>query len=174
MRFNQYFRQCFCLTLSVLLFTSFFLAGCGGKVPSTLKLLGIKEIKPCTLGLKLEPGESCRYVDSNEDFSFDFIFYVPARRFGHGAGFHAGTVKTPSGTYPIGGVAMSGGVISNRLSNDLIVTINKTGAQICVGQVTVQDYRDFDLAVTQKCFSASRNSDGSWTVNRLPLPAGSK
>lgn len=170
MRFNHYVMQCFCLTLSVLLFTSIFLAGCGGKVPHTLKLFGIKEIKPCTLGLKLEPGEGCRYDDSNEDFSFDFIFFVAA----DGAGFHAGTVKTPSGTYPIGGMAMSGGRISNQLSNDLIVTINETSAQICVGQVAVQDYRDFDLAATQKCFSASRNSDGSWTVKGLPLPTGSK
>ena len=173
MRFNQNVRQYLYLILPVLLFTSIFLAGCGGKVPPTLKLMGIREIKPCTLGLKLKPGEGCRYVDSNEDFSFDFIFYVPARRFGHGAGFHAGTVKTPSGTYPVGGVAMSGGVTSQRLSNDFILTINSTVAQISVGQVVVQDYKDFDPA-KKKYFSASRNSDGSWTVNRLPLPTGTK
>ena len=170
MKFNRNVRQCFCLTLSVLLFTSIFFAGCGSKkVPSTIELLGVKEIKPCTLGLKLKPGEGCRYVDSNEDFSFDFIFYVVA----NGAGFHAGTAKTPSRAYPVSGLAMSGGGISAGYFNDFILTINETDAQVCVGQVAIEDYRDFDLAA-RKCFSASKNRDGNWTVDRLPLLTGSE
>ena len=165
MRFNQNVKQSLCLTLPILLFTSIFLAGCGSKVPSTLKLLGIKEIKPCTLGLKLKPGEGCRYVANNEDFSFDFIFYV----FENGAGFHEGTVKTPSGTYPVAGVAMSGRTTSRQHSNDFKMIINSTVAQINVGHIVVQDYKDFDPA-KKKYFSASKNSDGSWTLNKLPLP----
>ena len=165
---RQYVTQCFCLTLSVLLFTSIFFTGCGGPVPDTLKLLGINEIKSCTLELELEPGTGCRYVANNEDFSFDFIFYVVES----GAGFK-GTVKTPTYSGPVGGLATSGGMITDPNGN-VKTTITSTVAEICVGQAVVQDYRDFDLAATQKCFSASRNSDGSWTVNRLPLPINSE
>lgn len=153
MRINQCVTQFFCFTLCGLLFTSIFFAGCGVKVPPTLKLLGIKEIKPCTVGLQLKPGEGCRYVANNKDLSFDFIFYVVEG----GAGF-TGTVKTPTYSGPVGGLATSGGMIRNE-NGDVKTIITSTVAEICVGP-----------AATQKCFSASRNSDGSWTVNRLPLP----
>ena len=62
----------------------------------------------------------------------------------------------------MGGLATSGGMITDQKGN-VKTTITSTVAEICVGQ-----------AVVQECFSASRNSDGSWTVDRLPLPINSE
>ena len=155
---RQYIPQCFYLPLSVLLLTSIFFTGCSNKIPPTLKLLGIKEINPCALNLKLKPGTSCRYVANNEDFSFDFIFYVVQ----NGAGF-TGTVKTPNYSGPVGGIVIGSGMITDT-NGDVKTTITSTLATICVGQPVEQKH-----ATTQKCFSAVRNRDGSWIVNNLPI-----
>lgn len=129
--------------------------------------MGIREIKPCTLELKLKPGEGCRYVANNNEYRFDFIFYVGE----NAAGFWVDTVKTPSSTYSkinsfgyFEQIALNGRpYVSPKKNNDLRIRIDLTDAQMCVSK-----------AEQEKCFSAIRNRDGSWTVNKLPLPTSSK
>ena len=129
---------------------------------------------PCTVGLTLKPGESCRYTDSNDDFSFDFIFSAIKG----GASFPYLDLKSPSGTFgPASGpTALNGGTAIQSYSGDSNITIAPARAAICLGR-SVFEIRGPGFAslppgqdLGQKCFSASKNSDGSWTIQQIPLP----
>ena len=159
MKYNQYLTPFFMITL-------LFLVSCHGTVS--------RNIMPCTVGLTLKPGENCRYTDSNKDFSFDFIFSAIKG----GASFPYLDLKSPSGTFgPASGpIATTGGTTVDDYGVWKI-NIDPTVAQLCSGR------SDFEIrsksgsvvrlpgrGLGQKCFSASKNSDGSWTIQQIPLP----
>ena len=129
----------FGFTLLILLISLLFLVSCGLGTPP-----------PCTVGLTLKPGESCRYVSSNDNFSFDFIFSVVEG----GVGFPRLALKSPSNTFDESPWALNGGTLYVDRGDGLQISINQAVAQMCL---------------EGKCFSASKNSDGSWTIKGIPL-----
>ena len=133
------------LQLFVCLMTFLVVAGCGGGS------------KMCTVGLTLKPGESCRYTDNDDDFSFDIEFSA----IDGGAKFPRVYVKSPDGTFgPTGGpAALHGGNAGVTIGDKTMIKIDSSTAKICSGQ-----------GLNQKCFTARSNSDGSWTITAIPLP----
>lgn len=140
-----------------------FFAGCGGK-PIPIK------VYPCKVGLTLKPGEGCRYTYKDKNYDLDFLFYVV----GMAAGFRDVNIKTPTTQVTSGGgLAEHGGAVRNSYGNDVQLEISGNMAYICID-------RELSINTTQggfsgkrysmgKCFTAERNSDGSWTVKSLPL-----
>ena len=132
------------LQLLICLMTFLVFAGCSGPM------------MPCTVGLTLKPGESCRYTNSDDDFSFDFIFSA----IDGGASFPHVHLKSPDGTYgPTSGPTARRGGESMVNNGNQMISINSSTAAICSGQ-----------GLNQKCFTARSNSDGSWTITGIPLP----
>lgn len=145
----------FYLPLFICLMMFCVVAGCG---PS--------KMMPCTVGLTLKPGESCRYTASDNDYSFDFVFSA----MDGGASFPKVYLKSPGGTYgPTGGpTALHGGTSTMRRFDDQAMSINSSTAAICLGSNIIEFMDRQDLK--RKCFTARSNPDGSWTIKELPLP----
>ena len=164
MRYNQYLTSLFMIAL-------LFLVSCHGMLNGQPR----GNIMPCTVGLTLKPGESCRYTNSNDDFIFDFIFSAIKG----GASFPYLDLKSPSlPRAPFGPTngptALNGGTATQSYSGDSNITIAPARAAICLGRSVFEirgpGFASLPPGLGQKCFSASKNSDGSWTIQQIPLP----
>ena len=131
------------LQLFICLMMFLVFAGCGSKMP-------------CTVGLTLKPGESCHYTDNDDDFSFDIEFSA----INGGASFPHVHLISPNAAYgPGDGPTARLGSESMVNNGDQMLSVNSSTAAICSGQ-----------GLNQKCFTARRNSDGSWTITGIPFP----
>ena len=138
--------------------------GCGKKPP-------IEKMTPCAVDLTLEPGESCRYTNSNDSLTFDFIFSV----LDGGIHFPRMYLKSPEGIYgPESGPIIVGGGTSSSGSGDKKIIINSSTVQVCSGGKILEikgasgSRIILPNRVGQKCFFATKNRNGSWTIKQLP------
>lgn len=110
--------------------------------------------QPATVGLKLQPGESCHYTAKGDGYSFDLTFHVTKEG---EASFKRIAVKSPTVNYVHEGGSWSivGGNIQISMF-DLKIEINPVVARVCAGE---------------KCFAATVKPKGNWMVSQLPFPA---
>lgn len=145
---------------TVLLLGMLIITGCGVKLPSL-------EVYPAEVGLKLKTGEACRYTYKDDKYDLNFLFAVISS---NGASFADVNIKTPENHITSGGTALNGGSIIVERS-DVKLGINGSSAQVCVEKkrppIRAGSYGNFYSM--GKCFTATRNPDGSWSIKNLPF-----
>ena len=147
MKFNKHILK---LTLLMPLFISFCFMGC----LSTLLGQGPpRPAQPASVGLTLQPGESCNYTASDRGISFDVTFHVT--KTGE-ASFKRIAVKSANVNYVHEGGSWSvvGGNIQITMF-DLKIEINPVAAKVCVGE---------------RCFVATIKPRNKWRISQLPFP----
>ena len=160
------------LLIGLLIACIAYFIGCSPPIspePTPLKI----KIYPCKVGLTLKPGEGCHYASRNDDYNFDFVFYVTK----YGSGFTRVTLKTPSNTFTDSPFASYGGTVNISYNNDLKIIIDSNVAQICLDRnrsFSGNDVTKGPAVITgmtgwENCFSASKKDDGNWGINSLPF-----
>lgn len=109
--------------------------------------------QPASVGLILQPGESCNYTATDKGIRFDVTFHVTKTG---DASFKRIAVKSPNVNYVHEGGSWSkvGGNIQITMF-DLKIELNPVAARVCVGK---------------NCFVATIKPRNKWMVSQLPFP----